>query len=353
MVSLNFSVDKTRIRLMMADSVTSGCVNTVVCHFSYDESYRDMDRIAVFENEHTAIHIPLNDLDECLVPASMLESTTPVYIGLLGISGAEEKTLTTGRARVNIFPGVNKEASKEDGNTPTILESLYTIVAETKKLAEDALENAQIAIEQSNVAVEDAGTAISLANSVRTDANNGKFTPKKGVDYFTTAEINSIKNEGKVTVAEYTSRHDRSITIYQNGKYVNSFACAGKKNGSGSGQSWYLTDYSNSTVSGDFSAMLGFRNLGFGNGNLVSGIDNDISGRAVLAGGYDNYVSACAEGALIAGRHTRVNDSNTVFSLGLGYNSQIDILTNGNIRFKINSSEFTITPAKLKEVFGV
>ena len=71
MVSLNFSVDKTRIRLVMADSVTSGCVNTVVCHFNYDESYKDMDRIAVFENEHTAIHIPLNDLDECLVPASM------------------------------------------------------------------------------------------------------------------------------------------------------------------------------------------------------------------------------------------------------------------------------------------
>ena len=346
MVSLNFSVEKTKIRLMIADSVTSGCVNTVVCHFNYDDSYKDMDRIAVFENEHTAIHIPLNDLDECLVPASMLESTTPVYIGLLGISGAEEKTLTTGRARVNIFPGVNKEASEDDGNTPTILESLYNIVAETKKLAEEALKNSENAVGQSN-------SALATAASVRTDADRGKFTPKKGVDYFTAVDIQNIKNACKVSVAESVYRHDRIIYVYQNGLLIGSFHSAGKKNAGGNGQSWYFTDYSDSTVSGDFSAMLGFRNLGFGNGNLVCGIDNDISGRAVLAGGLDNYVTACAEGALIAGRHARVNASNVVTSIGLGYNNQIDILTNGNIRFKISGNTFTITPAKIKEVFGV
>lgn len=331
---------------MMADSVTSGCVNTVVCHFNYDESYKDMDRIAVFENEHTAIHIPLNDLDECLVPASMLESTTPVYIGLLGISGEEGKTLTTGRARVNIFPGVNKEASEDDGNTPTILESLYAIVAETKKLANEALANSENAVGQSN-------NALAIATSVRTDADRGKFTPKKGVDYFTAAEINSIKNASKVTYFDSAYRHDRTIFLYQNGSYIASFACAGRKNSGGNGQSWYFTDYSDSSVNGDFSAMLGFRNSGFGNGNLVCGIDNDISGRAVLASGLDNYVTACAEGALIAGRHARVTESNIVASIGLNYNNQIDILTNGNIRFKISGKYFTITPAKIKEVFGV
>lgn len=352
MVSLNFSVEKTKIRLMMADSVTSGCVNTVVCHFNYDDSYKDMDRIAVFENEHTAIHIPLNDLDECLVPASMLESTTPVYIGLLGISGAEEKTLTTGRARVNIFPGVNKEASEDDGNTPTILESLYNIIAENKHMTESALENSENAIAIANDASEMARNALATSASVRMDADRGKFTPKKGVDYFTAEEINNIKKEGKVTIAEYTGRHNREITIYQNGRYVNSFTCAGMKNSGGSGQSWYFTDYADSTVSGDFSAMLGFRNLGFGNGNLVSGIDNDISGRGVLAGGIDNYVTACAEGALIAGRHARVHDSSIVMSIGLSVNNQIDIYTNGNIRVKTGGNIFTITPAKLKEVFG-
>ena len=350
MVTLNFSVDKTKIRLLMADSVTSGCVNTVICHFNYDETYNNMDKIAVFENEQTAIHIPLNDLGECLVPASMLQSTTPVYIGLLGISGEEEKTITTGRARVNIFPGVNKEASEDDGNTPTILESLYNIAAETKKLAEEALKNAENAVGQSN-------NALAIAASVREDAYNGKFTPKKGVDYFTAAEVNSIKQASAISVTDSAARYNRTIYVYQNNVLVRSFHCAGKRNdeqaSNGVGQSWYFTDYSNSEVSGDFSAMFGFRNLGFGNGNLIGGIDNDISGRGVLAGGIDNYVAACTEGALIAGRHARVYDSSIVTSIGLGYNNQIDIFTSGNIRFKINGSYFTITPAKIKEVFGL
>lgn len=345
MVSLNFSVEKTKIRRMMADSVTSGCVNTVVCHFNYDDSYKDMDRIAVFENEHTAIHIPLNDLDECLVPASMLESTTPVYIGLLGISGAEEKTLTTGRARINIFPGVNKEASEDDGNTPTILESLYIIAAETKKLAEEALKNSENAVGQSS-------NALAIAASVRTDADRGKFTPKKGVDYFTAAEINSIKNASKVSVTEASSRHNRMIYVYQNGVLISSFHCAGMKNSGGNGQSWYFTDYSNSSVSGDFTAMLGFRNYGFGNGNLISGIDNDISGRGVLAGGCNNTILSCAEGALIAGKGLTCDNTRTAFALGLGNGNSIQILTDGNIRYYSGSVRITITPEKMREVFG-
>ena len=82
-------------------------------------------------------------------------------------------------------------------------------------------------------------------------------------------------------------------------------------------------------------------------------ISEEVEHPTILIGKDTRLSGDMLEGALIAGRHTRVNDSNTVFSLGLGYNSQIDILTNGNIRFKINSSEFTITPAKVKEVFGV
>lgn len=343
MIHLTFNVNKTRIRLGTADSLTTGCVNTVVCSFITDKTYEGMDLIAVFENETTTMHVPLNDASECLAPAQMLTTTLPLYIGLMAIK--EDKTITTGRARINVFPGVETEATEGDGYTPTIIESMYTIIKEIKALSDETKSVA----DDSNAIAKDAKD---VADSVREDANNGKFKPVKGVDYLTTAEVNAIKNASKIKVTESYSRYNRTIYVYQNNTLVQSFSCLGRRNKSDTGQSWYITDYSDSSVSGDFTAMLGFRNYGFGNGNLISGIDNDISGRGVIAGGCNNTILSCAEGALIAGKGLTCDNTRTAFALGLGNGNSIQILTDGNIRYYSGSVRITISPEKMREVFG-
>ena len=183
-----------------------------------------------------------------------------------------------------------------------------------------------------------------------------------------TKAMGIVDSNSKIDVIENTNNSHRNITLRQNGNGGDKvFDCAGKQCG-GTGQSWYLTDYTNSSMTGDYSASLGFDNDSIGNGNIIGGIKNDITGRGCLSigeknivsdslgtgsiiGGTNNTVNNCGAGSLIAGKGNYIYstasgaiiggyyggnlNNNTLFALGNGTSSKksnaFEIKTNGEI----------------------
>ena len=197
------------------------------------------------------------------------------------------------------------------------------------------------------------------------------ITGLKSKDAELYSNIVNVAEESHVGVNEERSNSHRKISIQQRGITIGDFDCAGKQNGT-NGQSWYLTDYTNSYISGDYSASLGFDNDSIGNGNIIGGIKNDITGRGCLSigeknlvsnslgtgsivggtnnsilstgvgsiiGGNYNSIESCATGAIIGGHHADVNSSEIVFALGNGTSSSApsnlyEICTTGAIKRK-------------------
>ena len=181
-----------------------------------------------------------------------------------------------------------------------------------------------------------------IAQGVRDDADAGKFdgyTPRRGVDYWTTSDQNTIltktRSQSKVTAYETARRYERTISLYQNGIPSTSFAAAGKPCGS-TLQSWLFTDYQDTTCYGDYTAMFGGYNVNMGNANMICGTRNDVTGRALLVSGERNLIEYSAESGLFFGRYGYVNNGQIVCAIGNGTSTSrrynlLEIHKNGKI----------------------
>ena len=118
----------------------------------------------------------------------------------------------------------------------------------------------------------------------------------------------TVAEDAAVSVSEEKSNSHRKVSLIQRGINIGEFDCAGKQNGT-NGQSWYLTDYTNSNISGDYSASLGFNNESIGNGNIVGGIKNDVSCRASIICGEKNNINSGGTGAIIGGFENNITTS--------------------------------------------
>ena len=308
--------------------LTSGCVNTVSAVFMFDDEWKELQRLAVFETIAGTIHVPLDENDRCFIPPVVLEQAGTIRVGAMGVNG--DKTFTTTTVPMVIVKGVDKEGTSDPGYSPTVLEHLLQLAEETRDIAQ----------------------------GVRDDADAGKFdgyTPRRGVDYWTTSDQNTIltktRSQSKVTAYEETYRYQRTVSLYQNGTRVTAFDAAGKRCGSNQ-QSWLFTDYQDTTCYGDYTAMFGGYNTNMGNANMICGTRNDVTGRSLLVSGERNLIEYSAESGLFFGRYGYVNNGQIVCAIGNGgsdsarYNL-LEIHKNGKIRlqnsYSASAVEFTIT----------
>ena len=156
------------------------------------------------------------------------------------------------------------------------------------------------------------------------------------------ALLEKAKTQSKVSGSVLSGNSHRDVYVKQGNQQVLQFNCMGKQNGS-NGQSWYLTDYTNSKITGDYSASLGFNNESIGNGNIIGGIKNDISGRGCLSIGEKNVLEEGNTGNIIFGNQNNIKfagDGNIIGgelnsvdyagtgAIHLGYNNKITGTTN-------------------------
>ena len=150
MLSLYIEVNKNRVLLSKPEYLTSGCVNTASCLFSFDDSWSDYEKIAVFETEKNSYAQEICE-NKCVIPAAALESSDIIKLGVIGVKG--DKTITTGVIGISVVNGTSKDFSEDSEYSPTLIEELLRTVGETKDVAQ----------------------------SVRADADAGKFNGADGV----------------------------------------------------------------------------------------------------------------------------------------------------------------------------
>ena len=170
MITIQIKVNKNRLSIARPEYLTSGCVNTVACSFVFGDEWNGYEKVAVFESgddmcEHDSVKQSIVD-NSCMIPPSILKSPKKIRVGVVGVKG--DKTIVTGKVRMSVDVGADKNGTDEPEYQLTLLEQLLQAVLEAK----------------------------TLSQSVYDDAEAGKFdgyTPQRGVDYWTEEDITEIK----------------------------------------------------------------------------------------------------------------------------------------------------------------
>ena len=186
-------------KILAHDSIISDSILYEKIKFHFPDSWNDYAKTAVFRNGDNVISILLNvdenlctGVDECYIPYEVIKS--PQFT-VSAFGTKEESRVTSGRATVKVI-----ESGYEIGDSPS--EPTSDIYEQLVSLANKTFD---------------------IANSIRNDADNGKFNGEKGVqgdkgdpftyDDFTAEQLVSLKGEkgdkgdaGEVTTqyANYT-----------------------------------------------------------------------------------------------------------------------------------------------------
>ena len=169
MLEVHIRVHKTRCEILKHDIVPNGCVNAVVCYFTFDSFWYGFDMLASFESAYGTYHETIVD-GKCSMRNEIAKHAASVRIGVIGVK--DDITAVSTTAPFVIDVGANKDGSQDMDYEPTLLEQMLYIMQKAEKTAQ----------------------------SVRDDANAGKFkgpkgdTPVRGTDYWTADDIAEIKS---------------------------------------------------------------------------------------------------------------------------------------------------------------
>lgn len=367
-----------------ASLITSGSVCSVTAEFDFDSAWGGFSRTAVFVNGETAVRVLLGNDNKCDIPFEVLKNAGFLTIGVLGIKGAQ--VIPTAPIATRIAEGITTAAGEPDEPAESVYNRIVTLCQAAMEAAQSVRNDAAAGKFNGKkgdpgdaATVEIFGTSTTEPNTEARVENLGDshnallvfriprgkdgYSPIRGVDYWTAADRTAIltdaRNKSAVSGRIDLHRYSRQLVILQNETPVLSVDCAGERAGK-TKQSWLFTDYADSGVNGDYSAMLGGYNTCMGNGNIVGGIRNDATGRALLVFGEGNLISDCAEGGLFFGRYGWVNDTGVLMAVGNGVSKNqrsnlLELRTDGQIRIRpaASSSVITLTPSKLKELIAL
>lgn len=162
--------------------IYAGNINIDSITFKFCELWDGYTITAVFYKDIKNVYqVLLDDTKTCLIPPELTETNGLVYVGVFGIKG--ECRRTSAVKSWYLKEGVITEGRPSEP-TPDIYQQIVSLCNE----------------------------AVEAANSVRADADNGKFngkdgkdgekgadgndgkTPVKGVDYFTPEDVQEITN---------------------------------------------------------------------------------------------------------------------------------------------------------------
>lgn len=122
MLNICLNVCKNRCTVKNLDIVTSGCVNTARCVFSFSEEWAEYSKIASFECGDETYHASIEE-DACLIPNVILRDENPFTVGVVGIS-SDNKTVTTNKVNLRMIKGVDKDGTSDPDYEPTIIEHI-------------------------------------------------------------------------------------------------------------------------------------------------------------------------------------------------------------------------------------
>ena len=135
------------------DVATSGSVRTVTAAVAFDSTWADFPtKTAIFASGATVKQVLLDAQNTCVVPWEVLERDGNLEIGVVGQNGG--RIMPSVKTVVRIFEGIYTEGAVPGDPSPDIYEQIVQIMQET----------------------------LSVAQSVRSDADAGKFNGRDGLD---------------------------------------------------------------------------------------------------------------------------------------------------------------------------
>jgi len=196
---MKLRVDSVSVIVTEPEIIVSHAVNTHYCYFEFDETWGEYEKKAIFKKGAVVKEVLLED-NTCAIPWETLETRGFLKVGIYGICG-DKRRPTLWSDNILISEGANEgEESKEP--TPSIYEQIVDIMSETKNIAQ----------------------------SVRDDADAGKFDGEKGdkgdAGAIVFKPVNELPTENIDTSAIYLlpieeSEGENRFTeyVYINGKW--------------------------------------------------------------------------------------------------------------------------------------
>ena len=188
-----FTADGDRLHFLSVNEGNTGNVNAYECAVEFQsQDWAGLEKFAAFK-VGADVYTRLLTNGRCLIPSQALERAQAIYIGVYGIDPAAQtdKKLSTNWTVMNISegacqPGVTTPVEPE----PDVWEEY---IGEIVNIRDNMTPYVG---ENGNWFVWDK-TSQAMADSGRPAQGAAGFTPQKGVDYFTEADIESLGLDGK------------------------------------------------------------------------------------------------------------------------------------------------------------
>lgn len=207
------NISHTSISVSNLDTLVEGNVNSIFVEFVFSAEWENLARVAVFSNGSAKVAVSL-DSDICAIPWEVLSTTGELCISIRGIGESGSFVLCTENKLLGkIVPSLaGDDLADPQVYTPQVMDTLLADMEEIQTAGGVSGPAGKSAYE---IAVENGfdGTAVewlaSLKGADGADGANGAdgadgvngtdgadgadgYTPVKGADYFTSADIAEI-----------------------------------------------------------------------------------------------------------------------------------------------------------------
>ena len=214
---INLEIRSTKIMGLCYEPITVGCINSIFLNCSFAPEWDGLARIAVFTNGSVSVSVSMES-GICAIPHETLASPGELLISFRGIGDDGNYVLCTENKCLGkvIESFASTPPSAAEAATPDVVDSLLAdvaalrssiescIVTSGKSAYEVALDNGFEGTEQEWLASLHGADGADGADGI--DGQNGAdgrdgidgqdgadgYTPVKGVDYFTAADIAQI-----------------------------------------------------------------------------------------------------------------------------------------------------------------
>lgn len=178
--------------------LTAGEINRTECVFSFDESWAGTIKTAVFYSSKTNIKYVVLENDRCMIPWETLSTVGILNIGVFAVQG--DVTWGTNYVKNNIQAGASSAEASETEPTEDVYQQIIHMIQDlnlggggngTGTGGKSAYE---IALEEGFTGTVEEWL-VSLTGPQGTQGIQGAagYTPVKGTDYFTAADVAAIK----------------------------------------------------------------------------------------------------------------------------------------------------------------
>ena len=190
-MDINFKIEKDKLSSDITNPF-SGNVNYYHCAFTFSDEWADLTKYAVFMVEDKAYTVEIID-DACIMPKEVLYKRCHVTAGVFGTNGASSDYIRISTNPICFF--VN-DGSYVDGETPEQpTPDIWEIYLQK---VQNAANNAVPYIGSDDywyvydADIQSYAKTNILAKGQKGDKGDTGYTPIKGVDYFTSADIESL-----------------------------------------------------------------------------------------------------------------------------------------------------------------